>query len=202
MSIPVMILAGGRATRMGGQDKPLLTLEGQTLLSIILDRLGGHDGPVALNANGDPARFTAFGLPVLADSLPDYPGPLAGVLVAMDWAAGLGASAVVTIAGDTPFFPRDLVSVLDHVKGPLGLALAATRDAAGQTHDHPTFGLWPVDLADDLRATLARNEGRVRSFTTRHQAGQGVWDAVPFDPFANVNTPDDLAQAKAQFAAL
>lgn len=201
MRIPVVILAGGRATRMGGQDKPLLALAGRPLLSIILERLKGHDGPVALNANGDPARFAAFGLTVLPDSLPDYPGPLAGVLVAMDWAAGLGASSVVTIAGDTPFFPRDLVAGLDRAKGPRGLALAATQDA-GQTRDHPTFGLWPVDLRDDLRATLARNEGRVRSFTARHQAGQAVWDAVPFDPFANINTPDDLAQVKVQFAAL
>jgi molybdopterin-guanine dinucleotide biosynthesis protein A len=202
MSIPVMILAGGRATRMGGQDKPLLTLGSQTLLAIILDRLQGQAAPVALNANGDPARFAAFDLPVLCDSLPDYPGPLAGVLVAMEWAAGLGAMSVVTVAGDTPFFPRDLVSGLQAATGPHGLALAATRSGDGQVRDHPTFGVWPVDLRGDLRATLARNEGRVRSFTMRHQAGQAVWDAAPLDPFANINTPDDLVQAQAHLAAL
>lgn len=197
-----MILAGGRATRMGGQDKPLLTLGGHSLLSMIADRLQGQGGQVALNANGDPARFAAFGFPVLPDTMPGYPGPLAGILVAMEWAAGFGASSVVTVAGDTPFFPRDLVSRLDRAKGPRGLALAASRDGDGRTHDHPTFGFWPVDLSDDLRATLTRNEGRVRSFTARHQAGRAVWDAVPFDPFANINTPDDLAQAQAQLAAL
>ncbi|WP_378947102.1 molybdenum cofactor guanylyltransferase MobA [Paracoccus sp. R86501] len=201
MNMPIVILAGGRATRMGGQDKPLLLLRGQTLLSIILDRLQGQGSPVALNANGDPARFAQYGLPVLPDSLPEYPGPLAGILVAMEWAASQGAAQVVTVAGDTPLFPRDLVAGLTRAAVPAGLALAATRDG-GVLRDHPTFGMWPVDLRDDLRATLAQGQGRVRSFTARHGAVQAVWDAMPHDPFANINTPDDLTRTEAQLAAL
>ena len=201
MNIPVVILAGGRATRMGGLDKPLLTLCGQSLLSIILDRLQGQGGPVALNANGDPARFASYDLPVLPDSLPDFPGPLAGILVAMDWAAAAGARQVVTVAGDTPLFPRDLVAGLAGAAGPQGLALAATREGS-DLRDHPTFGLWPVNLRDDLRATLAQGQGRVRSFTARHGAVQAIWDAAPFDPFANINTPLDLALTEARLAAL
>ena len=201
MSMPIVILAGGRATRMGGRDKPLLQLRGQTLLSIILDRLQGQGGPLALNANGDPARFARYDLPVLPDSLPEYPGPLAGILVAMEWAASQGAAQVVTVAGDTPLFPRDLVARLAQAAGPTGLALAATRDD-GMLRDHPTFGLWPVGLRDDLRATLAQGQGRVRSFAARHGAVQAVWDAQPHDPFANINTPDDLTRTEAQLAAL
>ncbi|WP_410216375.1 molybdenum cofactor guanylyltransferase MobA [Paracoccus sp. (in: a-proteobacteria)] len=202
MKPPAMILAGGRATRMGGGDKPLLPLGGRTMLDLVLDRLSPQAGGIALNANGDPARFAAFALPVLADSLPDHPGPLAGILAAMDWAIALGVPHVLTVAGDTPFFPGDLAQRLLERRGSRGLALAASRDAQGQTRDHPTFGLWPTSLRQDLAECLAQGQGRVRSFAARHQPGLAIWDDWPLDPFMNVNTPDDLARAEAALAAL
>ncbi|HHX88424.1 MAG TPA: molybdenum cofactor guanylyltransferase, partial [Paracoccus sp.] len=122
-----VILAGGRATRMGGGDKGLRQVAGRRLLDHVIDRLGPQVAGLAINANGDPARLAGFGLPVLPDSLPDHPGPLAGVLAGMDWAAGQGARAIVTAAADTPFFPPDLVARLQAAAGPSGLALAASR---------------------------------------------------------------------------
>ncbi|WP_409676349.1 molybdenum cofactor guanylyltransferase MobA [Paracoccus sp. (in: a-proteobacteria)] len=200
MKPPAMILAGGRATRMNGADKPLLALGGRPLLALLLDRLGPQVGPVAVNANGDPARYAAFGLPVVGDSLPDWPGPLAGVLAAMDWAVGLGADQVLTVAGDTPFLPPDLVARLAAARGLSGLALAATREGDA-LRDHPTCGLWPVGLRGDLAATLARDQRRVRDFTARHQPGLAVWPGGADDPFANINTPEDLTRAGARLAA-
>ncbi len=193
---PAVILAGGRATRMGGGDKPLRLLGGQTMLARIIARLSPQVAAIALNANGDPARFDALGLPVLPDSLPDCPGPLAGILAGMDWAAAQGAVAVISVAGDTPFFPTDLAQRLTASARPSGLVLAAAKDEQGVVHDHPTFGLWPVALRDDLRARLIAGQRRVRDFARAHDAGLATWDAGPLDPFFNVNTPEDLAHAQ------
>ncbi|MDO6667917.1 molybdenum cofactor guanylyltransferase MobA [Paracoccus sp. 1_MG-2023] len=190
-----MILAGGRATRMGGGDKPLLQLGRTTMLGRITACLDPQAEPLAINANGDPARFAEYGLPVLPDSLPDHPGPLAGILAAMDWAAGIGADRVVTVAGDTPFVPGDLVSRLAAAAGPRGLAIAASRNADG-SHDHPVIGLWPVRLRSDLRARLLAGNRRVRALTDAHKAARAEWSALPHDPFRNVNTPEDLAAAR------
>ena len=110
--VPGVILAGGLATRMGGGDKCLLELASRPLLAHVIERLAPQAGPLALNANGDPARFAPFGLPVLPDSVPGFPGPLAGVLAGLDWAQALGAAQIVTVAADTPFFPTDLVARL------------------------------------------------------------------------------------------
>ncbi|MBK4218049.1 molybdenum cofactor guanylyltransferase MobA [Paracoccus caeni] len=198
--LPAIILAGGLATRMGGGDKPLLPLAGRPMLAGIIDRIAAQSDPVALNANGDPQRFAEYGLPVLPDGLPGFPGPLAGILAGMDWAAGIGAEAVVSVAGDTPFFPVDLVARLRDAAGPSGLVLAAGRDAQGQVVDHPTFGLWPVALRDDLRATLIAGQRRVRSFASRYAPGLAVWDADGFDPFFNINTAEELAQAEVMAA--
>ncbi len=192
-----VILAGGRATRMGGGDKGMLPLGGQRIIDHVVDRLGPQVGGMALNANGDPARFAGLGLPVLADSLPDWPGPLAGVLAGMDWAAAKGADAVVSAAADTPFLPRDLVAGLRAAAGPSGLALAASRDAEGKLWRHPTFGLWPVALRDDLRAALEGGLRKVVIWTDTHGAGTAEFGAEGFDPFFNVNTPEDLEAAEA-----
>ncbi|NYS25542.1 molybdenum cofactor guanylyltransferase MobA [Rhodobacteraceae bacterium 2376] len=192
-----VILAGGRATRMGGGDKGMLPLGGQRIIDHVVDRLGPQVGGMALNANGDPARFAGLGLPVLADSLPDWPGPLAGVLAGMDWAAAKGADAVVSAAADTPFLPRDLVAGLQAAAGPSGLALAASRDAEGKLWRHPTFGLWPVALRDDLRAALEGGLRKVVIWTDTHGAGTAEFGAEGFDPFFNVNTPEDLEAAEA-----
>lgn len=198
-ALPAIILAGGRATRMGGGDKCLLDLHGQPMLARIIARLAPQCGALALNANGDPGRFAGFGRTVLPDSLPDFPGPLAGILAGMDWAAAQGARAVVSVAGDTPFFPRDLVARLQADGG--GIVLAASRTAAGEVTDHPTFGLWPTALRDDLRAALAAGQRRVRGFAQDHGAGRVVWDDGPAEPFFNINTPADLAKARRRLTA-
>ncbi len=192
-----VILAGGRATRMGGGDKGMLTLGGRRIIDHVIDRLGPQVDGLVLNANGDPARFAGLGLPVVADSLPDWPGPLAGGLAGLDWAAGQGAGAVVSAAADTPFLPRDLVAGLQAAAGPSGMALAASRDDDGKLWRHPTFGLWPVGLRDDLRTALEGGLRKVVLWTDRHGAGVAEFGGDGFDPFFNVNTPEDLAAAEA-----
>jgi molybdopterin-guanine dinucleotide biosynthesis protein A len=169
----------------------------------VVARLGPQVSGLALNANGDPARFAAFGLPVLADGMADFPGPLAGVLAGLDWAATQGADAIVTAAADTPFFPRDLVARLEAAAREAGtrLALAATPDAEGRLERHPTFGLWPVALREDLRAALAGGLRKIVAWTDRHGAATAGFGTDPFDPFFNVNTPDELEQAAALLAS-
>ena len=191
-----VILAGGGATRMGGGDKGLRLLGGRPLLAHVIDRLAPQCAKLALNANGDPARFDAFALPVLPDSLRDRPGPLAGVLAGLDWAAQNGAGAIVTAAADTPFFPRDLVARLQANAGPEGVCLAASADAAGRLFRHPTFGLWPVDLREDLRAALQSGLRKMALWADQHQAGMVVFDSARFDPFFNINRPEDILRAE------
>ena len=198
---PGVILAGGRATRMGGGDKGLRMVGGRRLIDHVIDRLAPQCGGLAINANGDPARLAGFGLPVLPDSLADHPGPLAGVLAGLDWAAALGATAIVTAAADTPFFPTDLVARLRAGAGPSGLCLAASPDETGRVQRHPTFGLWPVALRDDLRAALVGGLRKIVIWTDAHGAGQVVFDSAPFDPFFNVNTPEDIMTAEALMRA-
>lgn len=194
-----VILAGGLARRMGGGDKGLLRVGGQTLLARVIERLEPQVAGLALNANGDPARFSAFGLPVLADGIAGYPGPLAGVLAGMDWAAGQGAAQIVTVAADTPFFPCDLVPRLQQAAEAQGqpIALAATPDADRGRLRHPTFGLWPVALREDLRTALGDGLRKVVLWTDAHGTATAEFPAAPFDPFFNVNTPEDLARAEA-----
>lgn len=191
-----VILAGGQATRMGGGDKGLRLLGGQSLLARVEARLAPQVGAVALNANGDAARFADFGLPVIADSIPGFAGPLAGVLAGLDWAATQGADTIVTVAADTPFFPCDLVPQLllasEGMTHPL--VLAATPDAKRGRARHPTFGLWPVALRDDLRAALADGLRKVVLWTDKHAGREAFFPQE--DAFFNVNTPDDLARAE------
>ncbi len=199
-----VILAGGQSSRMGGGDKCLLSLGGRPILAHVIDRLRPQVDGLALNANGDPERFAAFGLPVLPDSVGGFPGPLAGVLAGMDWAAGQGAEAIVTAAADTPFFPDDLVRALRTatVAGDTPLAMAMTPGEDGRLDRHPTFGYWPVDLRDDLRAALADGLRKVVAWTEPQGCARAVFhDRVP-DPFFNVNTPEDLAAAEALLAAV
>ncbi len=192
-----IILAGGRATRMGGGDKGLLPLGDATLLTHVLERIEPQVAATALNANGDPARFARFGLPVLADPVEGFAGPLAGVLAGLDWAAREGAETVVSVAADTPFFPCDLVPRLvlaaEGMTAPL--ALAATPDGR-----HPTFGLWPVALRDDLRGALEGGLRKVVQWTDAHGAATAIFEGGG-DPFFNVNTPEDLARAQAMLEA-
>ena len=194
-----VILAGGQATRMGGGDKGLLRLGGQSLLGRVIDRLGPQVAALALNANGDPARFADFGLPVVTDSVGGFAGPLAGVLAGLDWAASRGADSIVTAAADTPFFPCDLVPRLllagEGMAAPL--VLAATPDPARGRVRHPTFGLWPVSLREDLRQALGGGLRKVVLWSERLGAREALFDSGPVDPFFNVNAPADLARAKA-----
>jgi len=198
MTPPVgIILAGGQATRMGGGDKGLRRLGGQTLMDHVTARLAPQVADMALNANGDPARLHHLNLPVIADSISGFAGPLAGVLAGLDWAAARGAETIVTVAADTPFFPCDLVPRLHLATEGMAhpLALAATPDPKRGLARHPTFGLWPVALRDDLRAALNAGTRKVVQWTDQHDAR-----TAPFPDeaaFFNVNTPDDLATAEA-----
>ncbi len=192
---PAVILAGGRATRMGGGDKGFRVVAGRRLIDHVIARLQGQCGAMAINANGDPTRFAEFGLPVLADSLPGHPGPLAGVLAGMDWAAANGASAIVTAAADTPFFPGDLVARLQAAAGPSGLVLAASPDPQGRMQRQPTFGLWPVALRHDLKRALETGLRKIVLWTEAHHSTTAEFAATPFDPFFNVNTPEDITDA-------
>jgi molybdopterin-guanine dinucleotide biosynthesis protein A len=151
--IVAVVLAGGLARRMGGGDKPLRLLAGRPLLTHVLERLGPQVQGLVLNANGDPARFSEWGLPVVADSIPDYAGPLAGVLAALDWmaAARPGVEWLVSAAGDCPLLPLDLVARLHQARAAAGTPMAC---AASEGQTHPPVGLWPVALRDDLRAAL------------------------------------------------
>ena len=202
-----VILAGGLATRMGGGDKGLLSLGGQSLMARVIDRLSPQVRQMALNANGDGARFDDFGLPVIPDTIEGFAGPLAGVLAGLDWAAEQGSEAIVTVAADTPFFPHDLVARLvaasDGQSHPLVLATTPKSGdevlksgGKGRVNRHPTFGLWPVALRDDLRAALTGGLRKVVLWTDQHGGREALFEAEPFDPFFNVNTPDDLARAE------
>lgn len=191
-----VILAGGQATRMGGGDKGLLRVGELRLIDHVIARLAPQCARLAINANGDPGRFAEFGLPVLPDSLPEYPGPLAGVLAGLDWAAEQRQDAIVTAAADTPFFPRDLVARLQAARGPSGLALAGARDETGKLWRHPTFGLWPVALREDLRASLRGGLRKIVLWTDAQDAGLAEFPTGSYDPFFNVNTPEDIARAE------
>lgn len=195
-----VILAGGLSSRMGGGDKGLLDLGGKSILSHVIDRLEPQTAGLAINANGDPARFAGIGLPVIADSIAEFPGPLAGVLAGLDWAAEQGADTIVTAAADTPFFPCDLVPQLmlatEGMQAPL--ALSASRDPeTGKLWRQPTFGIWPVSLRDDLRGALKDGLRKVVLWTDSHGAGLVEFPTGRIDPFFNVNTPDELALARA-----
>lgn len=198
MTKPIgVILAGGLARRMGGGDKGRLMLGGSSLLDHVRGRLSRQVDRLVLNANGDPDRFDDMDLPIIADSIPNFAGPLAGVLAGMDWAYTQGAQHIVTVAADTPFFPEDFVAKLcakgQDMTNPL--VLAATSDA-GRLYRHPTFGLWPVSLRDDLRMALHAGLRKVVLWTDQHQGRSVEFPTCPFDPFFNVNTPQDLEQAE------
>ena len=190
-----VILAGGQARRMAGHvqgvDKSLLNLAGRPLLAHVSERLAPQVDDLVLNANGDPARLDGFNLPVIADSLAGAAGPLAGVLAAFEWALVQDHpfQAVVAAPGDSPFLPLDMVARLKKA----GQGRAAIAASAGRKH--PVFGLFPCDLADDLRGFLSSGERKVGAWTERIGAVAAPFEVRPIDPFFNVNTPDDLAEA-------
>jgi molybdenum cofactor guanylyltransferase len=190
-----IVLAGGLSRRMGGGDKCLRRLGGRPILAHIVERARPQVTELAINANGDPARFAGFGLPVVADSVADFPGPLAGVLAGLDWAAAAvpAASHVASFAGDAPFLPLDLVARL-------AAAVAAGSElacAASAGRAHPVFGLWPAALRAELRRALVEDRIRkVDRWTARFRLATVEFPAGPVDPFFNANEPEDLAEAE------
>ena len=194
-----LMLAGGRSSRMGGGDKSLLPLNGTPLLGRILARLKPQVSRLAINANGDPARFDDFGLPVIADSTASFQGPLAGIEAGLVWAAGQSPAPVwvVSVPGDTPFIPEDLVTRLIGGIGDAPMAVATSGEGL-----HPVVGLWPVTMAAALADALAAGGRKATDWVKAQGASEVFFDAVEIggarvDPFFNVNRPDDLDAAAA-----
>ncbi len=199
--IPGVLLAGGLARRMGGGDKPMRTIAGRTILQRVIARLEPQCDGLILNANGDPARFAAFGLPVIADGVADFPGPLAGILAGLDWAAANRpeVSHMLSAAADCPFLPRDLVSRLEESRRAQGAELAV---AASDGQTHPVIGLWSVALREELRDALVKEDIRkIDRWTARYPLATVTWPTKPLDPFFNANTVEDIAEAE-RLAAL
>jgi molybdenum cofactor guanylyltransferase len=190
-----VILAGGLARRMGGGDKPMQIVDARTILDRVISRFRPQCDDLLLNANGEPDRFAGFGLPVIADSVADYPGPLAGVLAALDWAAEQRPDArwVASAAGDCPFLPRNLVARLHAARVQADAMLVVAQSGAQR---HPVVGLWRVDLREDLRDALASGVRKIQLWTGRYRTAVATWAAEPVDPFFNVNTADDLEEAQ------
>ena len=190
-----IILAGGLSSRMGGGDKGFRSVGGVPILTRVLKRIALQVDRIGINANGDPERFAEFELPVIKDDLNDFPGPLAGVLAGMDYAAEMTrATHLLSVAADCPFLPADLVTKLKIVMGQRNarIAVAHSGDFA-----QPTIALWDITLRHDLRNALVE-EGlrKIDKFTARYPMAQAEWLVEPFDPFFNANTPDDLAEAE------
>jgi molybdenum cofactor guanylyltransferase len=193
-----VVLAGGLSRRLGGGDKCLRLLAGRPILAPIVERLRPQVEALALNANGDPARFAAFGLPVAADSIAGFAGPLAGILAGLDWAAGRARiTHVATAAADAPFLPADLVSRLSRALEDEGGDLACARSAG---RAHPVFGLWPVARREELRAAVSGGKRKVDEWTARYRLTPVDFPDGPPDPFFNVNRPEDLMEAERLFA--
>jgi molybdopterin-guanine dinucleotide biosynthesis protein A len=194
-----VLLAGGLARRMGGGDKSLRRLGNRTILEHVIERARPQVAALLLNANGDPARFVRFGLPIAADVVEGFAGPLAGVLTGMEWARARRPDCawIASMATDTPFFPRDLVVRMYQAVQDADLACASSNGRAS-----PVFGLWPVRLADDLRrAMLDEGIRKVDLWTARYRLVEVDFPAEPFDPFFNANRPEDLAEAQRLLAA-
>jgi molybdopterin-guanine dinucleotide biosynthesis protein A len=191
-----VVLAGGLARRMGGGDKARIRIGGMSILERVLAQLAPQCAAIIVNANGDPSRFADAGLPVVPDSVPDFAGPLAGILAGLDWAAKAapGVADVVSVPGDCPFLPGDLVSRLLQARSAAGTPLACARSGEWR---HPVIGIWPVALRANLRAALIE-EGlrKIETWTARHGVAIADWPADPVDPFFNVNTPEDAARAE------
>lgn len=191
-----VILAGGLSRRMGGGDKCLRPIGGRPILAHIIERAQPQVSALVLNANGDAARFASFGLPVAADVVEGFAGPLAGVLTGMEWAArhAPGCKWLASFASDAPFLPRDLVARL-LVAATADKADLACAESGGQTH--PVFGLWRIDLAAELRRALVDDQiHKVDRWTARYRLAQVDFPTTPVDPFFNTNRPEDLAEAE------
>ena len=195
-----VVLAGGLSRRFGGDDKCLRELAGRSLLTRVVERARPQVEPMVLNANGDPARYAGFGLPVAADVVTGFVGPLAGVLTGLEWALdnAPGCRIIASFPCDAPFLPRDLVSRLSLALGADGADIAY---AASGGRDHPVFGLWPVRLAGELRRALVEEGVRkVDAWTARYAVARVEFGILPVDPFFNLNRVEDFAVAEREAA--
>jgi molybdopterin-guanine dinucleotide biosynthesis protein A len=193
---PGVLLAGGLARRMGGGDKPMRQIGGRTILARVIARLTPQCADLVLNANGDPSRFASFGLPVIPDTVENFPGPLAGILAGLDWTAANRPEAnwMLSAAADCPFLPRDLVARLHRARAEQDAELAVAA-SAGQSH--PVIGLWSVALREELRHALVVEDIRkIDRWTARYRLATVTWPIEPLDPFFNANTVDDVAEAE------
>jgi molybdopterin-guanine dinucleotide biosynthesis protein A len=201
-----LLLAGGKSRRMseafaeGRGDKGLLDIAGKPMLGHVIERLSPQVGAMVINANGDPERFAAFRLPVVADTIEGFAGPLAGILAGLRWSQANAPEAthVVSVSTDAPFLPGDLVAKLQTAlaNAPGAIALARSEGTL-----HPVIGLWPVALADDLEEALRAGTRKVLAWTDRHGTVPVDFPLIRLkdrvvDPFFNANTPDELAQAR------
>jgi len=199
--IAAVVLAGGQGVRLGGGDKPLRTIAGRPMLDHVLERLKGQAVGIAISANGDPRRLAGYRLPVIPDEAAGA-GPLAGILSGMRWAKARGAGRLLTVAGDTPFLPADLARRL----GEVGDSRIAVASSGGRRH--PVFALWPVALQADLASFLS-SSGTLSVMAFLEPLEPVTVDfpfslagGKPLDPFFNVNTSEDLAQAEEIAAGL
>jgi molybdenum cofactor guanylyltransferase len=193
-----LVLAGGLARRMGGGDKARIEINGVSILDRVLATLSAQCPRIVINANGDPRRFEDTGLPVIPDNVAGHPGPLAGILAGLDWLAAqnLGIEWMVSVPGDCPFLPDDLVERLHAARRKMGVGVPLACARSGEWR-HPVVGLWPLALRADLRKALVEEDLRkIDIWTARHGVAIADWPAEPVDPFLNVNTPEDVAQAE------
>ena len=193
--IVAVLLAGGLSRRMGGQDKMLRGLGGESILARVIARVEPQVGILLLNANGDPERFADFGLQVVEDVVGDHAGPLAGLLTGMEWTRANAPQSpwVLTVPTDAPFLPRDLVERLLWAVEDEGAEMACA--SSGGRH-HPVCGLWPVRLAGELRRAMEEGVRKVDIWTARYKLAVADWPTEPVDPFFNANRPEDMAEAE------
>jgi len=193
-----LVLAGGLARRMGGGDKALLKIGGVTILDRVLATLSGQCVDIVINANGDPGRFADTGCVVVPDTVADHPGPLAGILAGLDWLAeqNNGVEWILSVPGDCPFLPDDLVEKLHMARRKKGAGVPLACARSGEWR-HPVVGLWPLALRENLRKSLVEDDMRkIEMWTGQHGVAIADWPIEPVDPFFNVNTPDDVARAE------
>ena len=201
IDIPGIILAGGLSRRMGGGDKGLLMLGKTTIIERVIDKISPQVGSLAININGDSSRFPDYKLPIIPDSIKGYLGPLSGILAGMEWAFKNGNRYIATVAADTPFLPDDFIKRLHTmVKSKnLNIGIAASRIlSVDDVFIHPTFGIWEVALKDDLRDALANDTRKIMFWAKKFKLDYYYFDTSDklSDPFFNINTPDDLEEAK------
>ena len=197
-----VLLAGGLARRMGGGDKTLKEIGHRPILDHVIARFAPQCAQLVLNINGPPERFARYGLPVVADTIPDHAGPLAGILAALDWVAQNypECPTVASVAADSPFLPTDLVKRLEEARRAAKTPLACAQSAE---RIHPPFAVWPVSLRHALRdALLNGNMRRMDTFMANTGCAYASWDSTPYDPFFNTNHPEDLQKAEIIWSTL